>query len=151
MSHPCYFYYSTLCDLPVDVEARSALEEGDGFPQISFRHLHQRCYTLEEQTQSSHLDYYCLCKESIWSFLSDLKPKKIRMKVYACSWCRHQHWLNWKCIFSMWFPKEALKPSGRTTNCMFQFVWGFFCFFFHFQVNCLFSVLWKITSGYQLL
>lgn len=53
-SHPGYFSDGALCDLLVDVEACSTLEEGDGFPQVSIRHLHQSCYTLNRNRNSHH-------------------------------------------------------------------------------------------------
>lgn len=52
-SHPSYFNDGALCDLLVSVKACSTLEEGDGFPQVSLRHPHQRFYTLNERKQSS--------------------------------------------------------------------------------------------------
>lgn len=40
-SHPSNLDDGPLCDLLVHAEARSPLEEGDGFPQVALRHLHQ--------------------------------------------------------------------------------------------------------------
>lgn len=68
MSHPGYFDDGALCDLLVDAEARSTLEEGDGFPQVPLRHLHQCSYTLDGHKQSSHLE----CAKRA----ADSKPKK---------------------------------------------------------------------------
>lgn len=53
MSHPGYFDDGAFCDLLVDAEPRSTLEEGDGFPQVSLGHSHQCSYALDGQTVST--------------------------------------------------------------------------------------------------
>lgn len=49
-SHPSNLGDGPLCDLLVHAEARCPLEEGDGFPQVALRHLHQRPDALHGRT-----------------------------------------------------------------------------------------------------
>lgn len=107
-SHPGYFNDSTLCDLLVDVEACSTLEEGDGFPQVSLRHPHQCCYTLDKQRQS-HIDYTCCTKKAVTVLCKTWSPKIFFMlQLYAWSVCRY-------ILVKM---KVGLSPSGRLVCCL---------------------------------
>lgn len=49
-SHPSNLDDDLFCDLLVHTEARCPLEEGDGFPQVTLRHPHQRPDALHGHT-----------------------------------------------------------------------------------------------------
>ena len=78
-AHSGYLHNGLLCDLLVYDEARCALEERDGLTQVSLRHLHQRCYTLQTDRQTDR----SICLFAPLATISSMVQYKISKLIHS--------------------------------------------------------------------